>query len=315
MKPIAWLGPALPFAAITSTALAMPAWRGTEPLISMTAGAMVALGTGATLCLCRGWRRDRWGAMAFAAGLCLLALALAGPFLPGLQTWVFPAAALVALAPLTGGIQRSWRRWQETQSELESLRSRLTRREGDVAAQADRIRRLDLFDPITHLLNRRGFMVNLDRALAEGAAVHEAMTMVLLECHPPRNDQDRGGFDRWMTELGQAVQSAVRSSDFAGRLDDHLVALLLPRCRDHRPAVQRLHQALVRHQRQFGGSFFLAGVAAGPQDLWPDGPGLLAAAEAALAAARQGPRAGQAPVWPVAWAMGSSGNRTGNLVQ
>lgn len=315
MKRLAVLGPALAFAAILGTSLALPAWLGTEPSAAMAAGALVGLGAlalGGSILI---WRGDTTLALVSFAGPFLLAVASAGPFLPGLQPWVFPAAALVAVAPLAGTLFRLWQRCQAAEADLENLRSRLTRREGDVAAQADRIRRLDLFDPVTRLLNRRGFMAHLDRALGEGSGVHEAVTMILVEGRPPGNTLPRPAFDQWMAGLGQAVQAAVRGSDFAGRLDDHLVALLLPRCRDYHPAVERLRQALQRHQAARGGGIFLAGVAVGPQDLWPDGGGLLAAAQAALAAARLGPRSGQPPVWPVAWALGTTGGRAENRAQ
>nr|MCU0254796.1 GGDEF domain-containing protein [Acidobacteriota bacterium] len=170
-----------------------------------------------------------------------------------------------------------------------------------VRAQADRIRRLDLYDQATGLLNRKGFTATLEQALSEAEEGREPATLLLIELAESLPLVALAQPDRWSRRLGHAIKQAIRGSDAVGRWDAHRVAVLLPQCRDARPAVSRLVTVLATQAGVARRDLVMAGIAIPENGPWPEVEALLSAAQQALGAARQAPAGAEVPVWPIDW--------------
>lgn len=298
-----WLrgGPYLPLASVTAAAAAAPFLFPGSERASLAVGAAVAFLTGVVLVLWLGRGRPWSARLALAGGLMLLAAALVMGLSEGLEPWVAPALALLGAVLTAWGLARTLHLWQTLAEDSESIRSRLARREGDVRAQADRIRRLDLYDQATGLLNRKGFTATLEQALAEAEEAREAATLLLIELAESLPLVALAQPDRWSRRLGHAIKQAVRGSDSVGRWDARRVAILLPHCRDARPAVSRLVTVLATQAGVGRRDLVMAGIAIPENGPWPEVEALLVAAQHALAAARGAPAGAQVPVWPIDW--------------
>lgn len=238
-----------------------------------------------------------------AAGLGLVSLAGAAMLVLPSAAWLAAAIGLAASCLLAVAASELCRRLAEVDDELAGLRSRLVRREGDVRAQAERIRRLDLIDPVTGLLNHKGLAQAIGQSLAESAGRGQPLALLLVALPEPLPQAGGPGPDEIGQAVGRAVQQAVRGSDRAGRWGNDLVGLVLPRCNDPRPAIKRLRSLLSAAGVGEKTGSRLAGVtvpAAGP---WPTVDELVGAAQAALSAAKKGPAGAEAAIWPVDWSL------------
>lgn len=252
-------------------------------------------------------RRDALPLTLMVGGVCLAAIgAMLGAVLGG-GSIAAGGVALLGAGVCGAGLNAEGRRWREVREQIEDLRARLVRREGDVRAQAERIRRLDRADPNTGLMNRRGFAASAEQALAECEAAREPLALLLVDLGTPLmavgDQESRASAQR----VARTAQQAVRASDAVGLWDPSLLAVLLTRCDDPEPARARLSEALAdRIGARRGGSPLVAGLTIPPEGPWPDPEGLMAAAQAALGAAREAPIGSTRPIWPMAWGLAST---------
>ncbi len=302
-------GPYLPLAAVTAAAIGAPALMPGSARGSLVAGATIGLAAGATLVLWLGRGRPWSARLALVLGLLATGVAFLFGLSEGLEPWVAPAFALGGAVLTAWGLARAFHLWQVLAEESESIRARLARREGDVRAQADRIRRLDLYDQATGLLNRKGFGATLEQALSEAEEAQEPVTLLLLEFAESLPLSSASVADRWSRRLGYAIKQAVRGSDAVGRWDSRRVAILLPRCQDSRPAVTRVVTVLAAQAGVSRRDIVLAGISIPEQGPWPEIETLLAAALNALNAARSAPAEAQAPIWPIDWSAAAATTR------
>ncbi len=293
-----------------------------HPLIRQTGGpALLALGGGALASLVLPGITLAEGFLASAAAGCAVLALEAGrpaagrersallPVVPGLLGFsitlalpagavpagVLAASALLATGLFVAGASMIAGRLIAYEDELEDLRARLLRREGDVRVQAERIRRLDLRDPATGALNARAFDDALTDALEEmepGAGLPIALLLIDLP--------DRGQ----VPAAAEAARRAVRASDVVARLDEREIAVLLEGCRDPRPALVRMRRILGEHDRDVLARTRIAGITVPPDASPPRADELLSAAYAALDAARRlDDAAGAQAVWPLEWGL------------
>ncbi len=296
MKPTSLLGLGAPPLAAIAAAAAAPWLTGAASTTALAAAAAVCLAAAAHALSRPG--APSTSLRVLGGGLAALALAGAGGLLFDAPTHLLITFALLGAAACSVGATLASQTWQRRELELARLRSQLLRREGDVRAQADRIRRLDLIDPVTGVLNRRGLLRAIEVATAESASRNEPLALFVVELPDdlPRpgepTDGERG------RSLGRAVGSAVRGSDVLGRWSDRHLALVLACCHDPRPAAERLQRSLeaLGLSRRTAP---VAGVTIGPEGPWPAAPDLMAAAEAALEASRQAPDNAETALWPV----------------
>jgi len=299
-------GPYLPLASVTAAAAAAPFLFPGSERASLAVGGAVAFLTGAVLVLWLGRGRPWSARLALSGGLLLLAAAQVLGLSEGLEPWVASAIALGGAVLTTWGLARALHLWQTLAEESESIRARLARREGDVRAQADRIRRLDLYDQATGLLNRKGFTAALEQALSEAQEGNEPATLLLMELAESLPLVAIAQPDRWSRRLGQAIKQAIRGSDAAGRWDARRIAVLMPHCRDARPAISRLVTVLATQAGVGRRDLVMAGIAIPENGPWPEVEALLVAAQHALTAARSAPAGAEVPVWPIDWSAGAT---------
>ena len=297
---------AVPATAAVIAALGAPALLGAPVETGLCAGAVVAfVVSGGRLAFARA-RRAPAAPRILAAGLLLAAAGAALPMLPGAPPWLQPAILLAAALAVGTGAALAVRSLEDADAEATDLRDTLARREGDVRAQAERLRRVDQFDPATGLLHRRAFAAAAAEALETCAAVAAPLALILVELRESRPTLDP-------RNCGRAVRAAVRGSDVAGVWERNLLALLLPRCHDPKPAVRRLAARLEEAGARPGVSAHLAGVTISSRGPWPDAEGLMASASAALAAARRAPAGADVALWPIDWGLAAAESGTGPL--
>jgi GGDEF domain-containing protein len=254
--------------------------------------------------------RERSDAIPLAlmvGGVCFAAIgAMLGAVLGG-GSLVAGGMALLGAGVCGAGLTAEGHRWREVREQLEDVRGRLVRREGDVRAQAERIRRLDRADPTTGLMNRRGFAAAAEQALSECERARQPLALLLVDLGNPLmtvGDQESRALAQ---RVARAARQSVRASDAVGLWDPSLLAVLLTRCRDPEPARQRLREVLPARTASNGGrSPLVAGLTIPPEGPWPDPEGLMAAAQAALGAAREAPIGSTRPIWPMAWGLAST---------
>jgi diguanylate cyclase (GGDEF)-like protein len=90
-----------------------------------------------------------------------------------------------------------------------------------------------LTDPLTGLLNRRGFLQQLDQALARRARRGETLTLLLIDIDYFKQVNDVHGHalgDAALTCVAQAMLDVVRPCDVVARLGGDELALLLSSC-------------------------------------------------------------------------------------
>jgi diguanylate cyclase (GGDEF)-like protein len=100
----------------------------------------------------------------------------------------------------------------------------------DAALALVRERRSASTDPLTGLLNRRGFGDSLEAALERAGTEREPLSLCVLDCDDFKAINDRGGHergDRVLVELGELIGEALRPEDRAARLGGDEFALML----------------------------------------------------------------------------------------
>ena len=86
-------------------------------------------------------------------------------------------------------------------------------------------------DPLTGLLNRRGWIKHSDILVAQARRHRHSVGILMIDLDHFKQVNDRHGHetgDRALTLLGKCMSSAMRESDVCGRLGGEEFALLLP---------------------------------------------------------------------------------------
>src|SRR5918994_2701296 len=114
----------------------------------------------------------------------------------------------------------------ELRGEVERLSAELEEMRGHAAT----LETLALEDPLTGLLNRRGFMRDLSRAIAYRARYGTPAALMLADLDRFKPINDTYGHevgDRALAHLSGLLRSNIRSSDCLGRLGGDEFALIL----------------------------------------------------------------------------------------
>lgn len=140
------------------------------------------------------------------------------------------------------------------------------------------LRRLAARDPLTGLLNRRGFQEAAVRSLANARRFHVPATMVLADIDHFKTVNDRFGHtagDRVLCYLGERLSAGVRQGDVVARIggEEFAVLLVADGIRDAHVAIERIRRAIEQGYDYDGTavavttSFGIAAVPLGPGDI------------------------------------------------
>jgi diguanylate cyclase (GGDEF)-like protein len=91
----------------------------------------------------------------------------------------------------------------------------------DRKRESQRLRRASLTDPLTGLVNRRGFVEHAAQQLAQARAAGTESLLFYLDCDAFKAINDTCGHaigDRALVEIGRALRASVRDSDLVARL-------------------------------------------------------------------------------------------------
>ena len=154
----------------------------------------------------------RWSALSTMA-IATLALLLS----PGLTD---PVATVVAIIALVGAALVTG-----------ELRDRAARAERATDVATARLKRVSLRDPLTGMLDRRGFEVAIGVEIAREARRGGAMTVLLVKLAGTSVANERYGHtigDTLIQVFADAIERRIRQSDVAARIGDDEIAVLLP---------------------------------------------------------------------------------------
>jgi diguanylate cyclase len=137
---------------------------------------------------------------------------------------------------------------------LTTLGSHLEASHREVARLQDALRRARdeaSLDPLTGILNRRGFDAAMRQILAESAQRDAPFSVVLIDIDRFRRINDTYGHpfgDQVLRAVGQALSQLTQRRDVAARYGGEEFALLLPetRLQDARDVAERLRAAVAR---------------------------------------------------------------------
>jgi diguanylate cyclase (GGDEF)-like protein len=172
------------------------------------------------------WTLGRWPALA------LVVLSAAGWYLPGRLPLESPPAAdhvsAVVGTALLAAFSLLMSRWHD------SLR------EARAAAETD---------PLTGLLNRKGFELRLEAERNRTTRNARPLAVAFLDCDSFKSWNDRHGHsagDRLLVTVAETLQSHVRNYDSVARVGGDEFAILFPETGDAaaRAAIARVHAAL-----------------------------------------------------------------------
>jgi diguanylate cyclase (GGDEF)-like protein len=122
----------------------------------------------------------------------------------------------------------------ETEVALRLAMIAMTEAEKRIERQEQRIRELENLsntDELTHLLNRRGFMNNLHRALAFAVRSHVSGSIIMIDLDRFKAVNDHHGHaagDALLKAVAESLRHKVRETDSIGRLGGDEFAVLMP---------------------------------------------------------------------------------------
>jgi GGDEF domain-containing protein len=156
----------------------------------------------------------------------------------------------------------------------------------DAAQALQREQRAAVTDPLTGLLNRRGFQERFREELQRAERAGRPLSVVLVDCDDLKVINDRGGHalgDRVLERLAHVLRAEKRLEDVAARIGGDEFALLLPEldAEQASPLVERLSRRLGDRELEPGGATSAE---------------LLRAADRAMYAAKNARRARAVPV-------------------
>jgi diguanylate cyclase (GGDEF)-like protein len=159
-----------------------------------------------------------------------------------------------------------------------------------IGRQADALADLSLSDPLTGLLNRRGFIEGLEEEVARASRYRAPLSLLVADVDGLKAVNDRAGHlagDRALRSVADALSGHARGTDTLARIGGDEFALIAPHT-DACAAVALAERirSLVAGGRQPGGITISIGVAtADPEQPAPGA--LFQAADAALYAAKR----------------------------
>ncbi len=108
-------------------------------------------------------------------------------------------------------------------------------------------------DPLTGLLNRRGFNETLQQLHAAAQRYQRPLSLVLIDVQNLKATNNQHGHpagDQRLQQLAQTLQQHKRTSDYAARIGGDEFALLLPETNkaQAQQAMQRMQQQLNRQE-------------------------------------------------------------------
>lgn len=101
----------------------------------------------------------------------------------------------------------------------------------DAAMSLRRARRSALTDPLTSLLNRRGFELELEHALVQAQETRRPLSLWILDCDDFKDVNDRAGHefgDALLREAGHVLVSSLPAGARGGRLGGDEFVVMLP---------------------------------------------------------------------------------------
>jgi diguanylate cyclase (GGDEF)-like protein len=167
----------------------------------------------------------------------------------------------------------------------------------DQIASRQQLERAALNDPLTGVLNRKGFALKLSEAFLAPATTPTASVVMLdLDHFKPVNDL--GGHaagDAMLQAIVRVISSQVRSTDVVARMGGDEFAILLPRCDEVQAlaVAEKIRHSVCELAMPWQGQTFQVGASIGvacrPQS-YTDVEQWLAAADAACYEAKRGGR-------------------------
>jgi diguanylate cyclase (GGDEF)-like protein len=156
-------------------------------------------------------------------------------------------------------------------SEVERLAAELT----EMRAHASLLESLAQEDPLTHLLNRRGFFRELSRAIAFHKRYGTSIALLLADLDHFKLLNDGHGHeagDRALAHLATVLRQNVRASDSLGRLggDEFGMILWQVDMASMRAKCRMLESIVAASPLAFGGAEFRLGASIGGTLLMPE---------------------------------------------
>jgi diguanylate cyclase (GGDEF)-like protein len=147
--------------------------------------------------------------------------------------------------------------------ELGRLERTLIRTGTRVVELQGELRRMGTSDPLTRLLNRRGFIPSAEHQLAMAKRTHQPMALMFLDLDGLKRVNDTLGHaagDRMITEAAYVMGRTFRASDLIGRVggDEFCVVFTTESEETARLALRRLQQAVDETNGEQGRTFRLA---------------------------------------------------------
>jgi diguanylate cyclase (GGDEF)-like protein len=179
--------------------------------------------------------------------------------------------------------------WRLRVAELQARVARL-------AAENARLSALAYEDPLTGLANRRGFEVELDRALGSARRYRGSISLLMIDLDGMKQVNDRWGHpvgDEALRRVADVLRASLRSNDLAARLGGDEFAVVLPATsaegaeRVARRIRSRIASLSLPHGVRLSASVGMA-VLDGEGAASAGGSALVARADAALYAAKRG---------------------------
>ena len=170
---------------------------------------------------------------------------------------LIPLRANGAELGLLVGASRWLRELDRAQAEVASLLAAQVAASLDAAFALGRERRSALTDPLTGLLNRRGFEVELERALAAAHEDREPLSLWVLDFDDFKEVNDRAGHefgDAMLCEVGHVLTRVLPPGACAGRIGGDEFVVMLPdvRCGPRGPGRPGAPRASPRRARRGG---------------------------------------------------------------
>jgi diguanylate cyclase (GGDEF)-like protein len=150
-----------------------------------------------------------------------------------------------------------------SKDELGSLERALVRTGTRVVELQGELRRMGTSDPLTRLLNRRGFIPSGEHQLEVAKRTHQPMALAFLDLDGLKHVNDVQGHaagDSLITEAAYVMGQTFRASDLIGRMggDEFCVLFATDSARAATHALSRLQEVVDTMNRQEGRPFLLS---------------------------------------------------------